>query len=133
MTDPQASLFCLIGITISLFIIFTVYIFARFSYHISQDYLRLRQRVLIFIPFSSFKIKTKKIKEVRRFNFKKDILRGGVIYGNVFRKKGVMIILKSWSIRGKRIFITPENPDKFIEEMNSIIHSNSQITPADAQ
>ncbi len=131
MSDFQGSL---IVITIGLVIFFTFFVFARFSYEISHDYLRMRQRILIYIPFSFFRIKTKNIQEVRRFDFKKDVLslRGFFIFGNLFRKKGVMIILRRWSFRGRRIFISPENPDRFIKEMSSIICSNFNITSKDS-
>lgn len=121
-----------IFLTISLIIFLTVFVFARFSYEISQDYLRMRQQIFIYIPFSFCKIKTKNIREVRRCDFKKDLLKGGYIFGNLFRKKGVMIILRRWSFRGKRIFISPENPERFIEQMNSIIRLNSHMNSTGA-
>ncbi len=118
MSDFQGAL---IVITMSLVVFLTVYVFASFSYQISQDRLKMKRRILVYIPVNCCKIKIKNIQEVRRFDLRKDLPRGGYIFGNLFRKKGVIIILKRWSLFGKRMFISPENPEKFIEQINNIM------------
>jgi hypothetical protein len=85
----------------------------------------MRWRILVYIPFSFSKIKIGNIQEIRRFDFRKDFFRGGYIFGNLIRRKGVIIVLRKRSLLRKRIFITPENPEKFIEQINDIIKTTS--------
>jgi hypothetical protein len=106
--------------TITLVIFLTAYFFASFSYKISGNYLKMQWRILIYIPFNFFKIKLENIQEVKKSDLKRDLFSGALIFGNLFRRKGVIIVLKKRSLFRKRIFITPENPDKFIEEIDKI-------------
>jgi hypothetical protein len=85
----------------------------------------MQWRILVCIPFSFSKIKIENIQEIRRFDFKKDFFRGAYIFGNLIRRRGVIIVLKKRSLLRKRIFITPENPDKFIEQVGNIIKTTS--------
>jgi hypothetical protein len=85
----------------------------------------MQWRILVYIPFSFSKIKIENIQEIRRFDFRKDFFRGGYIFGNLIRKKGVIIVLKKRSLLRKRIFVTPQNPENFIEQINNIIRTTS--------
>ena len=69
--------------TISLVIFLTVYFFASFSYKISGNYLKMQQRILIYIPFYFFKIKIENIQEVKRSDLKRDLFSGALIFGNL--------------------------------------------------
>ena len=111
--------------TIGLVIFLAVYVFARFSYKISGNYLKMQQRILIYIPFSFFKIKIENIQEVRRSDLKRDLFSGALVFGNLFRRKGVIIVLKKRALFRKKIFVSPENPEKFIEQINNIIRTTS--------
>ena len=48
----------------------------------------------------------------------KDIFAGGDIWGNLFIKKGVIIKLKKGVV--KIIYITPDYPNKFIEQVKNV-------------
>lgn len=114
-----------IGFIITLVILLTVYVFASFSYKISGDYLKFQRRILIYIPFTFFKINIQNIQEVKRSNLMRAFFSGALFFGNLFRRRGVIIVLKKRSLFRKRIFITPENPDKFMEQINNIIRTTS--------
>ncbi len=85
--------------------------------------MKIQRRILVYIPVNFCKIKIENIREIRRFDPRKDLLKGLNIFGNLFRKKGVIIILKRWSwlVGWNRIFVSPEDPEKFIEQMNNIM------------
>jgi len=87
--------------------------------------LKMQQRILIYIPFSFFKIKIENIQEVRRSDLKRDLFSGALVFGNLFRRKGVIIVLKKRALFRKKIFVSPENPEKFIEQINNIIRTTS--------
>ena len=97
-------------------IIFSLlYVFSGFSYEIVEGKLSIKWTVLKYIPFGSKRVPISSIQDVRRFEFKKDILRGAYIGGNLFIKDGVLLILKEGVF--KRVYITPDNPDDFIVNM----------------
>ncbi len=116
-----------IVLSISLAVLLVVYVFASFSYNISEDYLKMRRRILIYVPFSFLTIRIENIEEVRGFDLKKDLLTAVLIFGNVFRRKGVIVVLKRRFPFWKKIFITPENPQKFIEQINRLTALNPRI------
>jgi hypothetical protein len=98
-----------------------LYVFSTFTCRISENSVVMQWHVLKCVPFASRKIGIEDIQEAREFEFRRDMLRGAVIFGNLFVKKGVIITLKprSWRLQfTERIFVTPENPDTFIEEVN---------------
>lgn len=115
--------------TISLVIFLTVYFFASFSYKISGNYLKMQQRILIYIPFYFFKIKIENIQEVKRSDLKRDLFSGALIFGNLFRRKGVIIVLKRRFLFRKKIFITLKNSQKFIEQINNIKERGIGVNP----
>lgn len=106
-----------IGCCIFLIIYSIIYIFSTFSYQISDDFIYIKWKILRYIPFNSHKIGLNQIETIRTFIFKKDILAGGDIWGNPFIKKGVIIKLEKGLI--KNIYITPDNPKKFIEQVKN--------------
>lgn len=89
-----------------------LYLFSSFSYQISEDSIVIQWKLLKYVPFNSRKIDIGNVREVRRFEFKKDILFGANLWGNLFTKEGVIVILKQGFF--KRVYLTPEEPDKFI-------------------
>jgi hypothetical protein len=81
----------------------------------------MQWHILKYIPFGSRNIKLENIKEARRFKLKDD-LGGGDIFGNVFTKRIVIIILKKGRFF-RKMFITPDESDFFIEQINKAISS----------
>ena len=108
--------------SISILIFSILFIFPTVTYEILEDSIKMKWKVFKFILIGSRTIKITNIQEIRKFIFKKDILPGGYIWGNLLIKKGVIIVLNKRLIRFsffKRIFITPKNPDEFIKEINN--------------
>lgn len=102
-------------------ILFSIlYLFSSFSYQISEDSIVIQWKLLKYVPFNSRKIDINNVREVRRFGFKKDILFGANIWGNLFTKEGVIIILNEGFFR--RVYLTPEEPDKFIAKVGAKIN-----------
>lgn len=114
MSDIQPTVLVII-LGVSIFLI--LYIFSSFSYKISEKTLIMQWRILGYIPFSSREIKMENIQEARRFELKNDLWSGADIFGNLF-KKGVILKLPGRFFFMKKIFITPDDPDRFIAEIN---------------
>jgi hypothetical protein len=102
-------------VIIGLFLFLILYVFPTYSYVISGDSIYVKHKILKYVPFRSKKIIIKKIDTVRDFDFKKDIFSGGDIWGNLFIKRGVIIKCKKGFF--KNIYVTPENPHQFIEQV----------------
>ena len=115
MSDYQATA---IVLTTAVVIFSILYVFSDFTYTISDGTLKMKWSILKFVFFGSRKVNIDNINEVKLFDFRKDILKGYDVFGNLLIKKGVVIILKKRSMLLKRIYITPGNPDKFIEQIN---------------
>lgn len=96
-----------------------LYLFSSFSYQISQDSIVIQWKLLKYVPFNSRTIDISNVRQIRRFELKKDILFGANIWGNLFTKEGVIIILKEGFF--KRVYLTPEEADKFIAEVEGRI------------
>jgi len=96
---------------------FAYYLFGRFSYELHDQVLVVRRKILYFIPYGFRRIPISSIREIRRFGGWKDVLRGADMFGNLFLREGVIIILKDGIFR--RIFITPEKPDEFIKRVET--------------
>ncbi len=115
------DLILLVGIIIGLAIFSMFNTFSNFTYEVKDGYIRIRWKVLKYIPFRSIDIKISDIQETRPFVFEKDILAGARVWGKLFIKSGVVLVLKRRSIRywfANRIYITPDNPDEFIAEIS---------------
>ena len=110
--------YTIVIIAIALAIFLILYVFSSFSYKISEDFLIMQWRILKFVPFTSKKIRLADIQEARRFKLKEDLLSGGYIFGNLLTKKGVILILRKRAFFVKKIFITPDKPDTFLEQIN---------------
>jgi hypothetical protein len=108
----------IIGILIVLVIFSGLYIFSTFKYEMSGKDLIIEWRLLKYIPFNSRKIDVDNIQTIRKFIFKKDTLYPTDIWGNLFIKKGFIVILKKGFI--KRVYITPDNPDLFVGKIKRI-------------
>jgi hypothetical protein len=90
-----------------------LYVFASFSYELVDGCLVLRRKILAIIPFGCRRIPVSMIIEIRKFGAKRDWLRGAEIYGKLFLRPGVLIMLRKGFCR--RIYVTPSEPDNFIE------------------
>jgi hypothetical protein len=73
----------------------------------------MQRKILGIIPFGRRSIPVAMIMEIRKFGAKWDWLRGAEIYGKLFLRPGVLIILRKGFCR--RLYITPSEPDDFIE------------------
>ncbi len=106
---------------ISLFLAY--FVFGRFSYEICDDTFVVKRKLFFFIPFGKKKIPFANIQEIRPLNGFWDALRGAEVYGNLFLRRGVLVVLK----RGffKRLFITPPN----LKELTDCIFVNLTRQP----
>lgn len=107
-----------IGILIVLIIFSGLYVFSTFKYETSGKDLIVKWRLLKNIPFNSRKIDIDNIQTIKKFTFKKDMLHPTDIWGNLFIKKGFIVILKKGFM--KRVYITPDNTDLFVEKIKRI-------------
>ncbi len=116
----------MIVIFISVMYILIVFIFSSFSYDIIQTSIKMKWKILKYVLIGSRTVQIENIQEVRSFIFKKDVFPGGYIFGNVLSKKCVVLVLRKRVFLMKKIFITPINPDDFIERVNNLlkIHEN---------
>jgi hypothetical protein len=91
------------------------YVFGKYPYQIDGNALVVRRRAFGFVPFGRRRISFEMIQDVRRFRWRDDWFRGADIYGSLFIRPGSIIILKSgmW----KRVYITPQDPDAFIDSV----------------
>ncbi len=114
------DLILLVGIIIGLTIFSIFNTFSNFTYEVKDGYIRIRWRALKYIPFRSIDVSISDIQEARPFVFEKDILAGARVWGKLFIKPGVVLVLKRRSIRywfANRIYITPDNPNELITEI----------------
>ena len=73
-------------------------------------------KLLKYIPFNSRKINIDNIQTIKKFKFKEDMLYPTDIWGNLFIKKGFIVILKEGFI--KRVYMTPDNPAVFVDKIS---------------
>ena len=115
---------------ISFIYIFILFIFSNFTYDILETSIKMKWKILKFILIGSRTIKIENIREVKKIILKKDLFSGGYIYGNVLKilkKNGVVIILKKRMFLIKKFFISPQNPDEFIEQLNKKIEMHLRL------
>ena len=110
----------LIFISICIFTFMILYVVSTFSYSVSDNCIVMRWYILKYLPFGYRKIPLSTINEVKSFEFS-DFVRGGYIFGNIFTKKGVTIVLTKKFYFTNRIFITPSKSDMFIGQINSLL------------
>jgi len=97
------------------FIVF--YVFSRVSYDVDDNFIKIHRRVLKYFSAGSILIELGSIEDIRIYRARDDFLSPWLIWGNVFIRKGVMIILKRRRFIYKKIFITPSDPDDFISQV----------------
>ena len=107
-----------------------LYVLPSFSYEIGKDFLRMKMKIFRYVPFDFWKIRIDDIQEARRSEAKLDLLKEGVIFGNLFARRGIILILKKSALRflyRRKVWITPENPEEFLAEIESRVKmANSQ-------
>jgi len=108
----------IVGILITLVLFSVLYVFSTFKYEVFGKDLTIRWKLLKYIPFNSRKIHVDNIQTINKFIFKKDTLYPTDIWGNLFIKKGFIVILEKGFI--KRIYITPDNPDLLVDKIRRI-------------
>jgi len=106
--------------TVCLFLAF--YVFGTFTSEIGHGCLILNRKIFRVIPFGRRSVQLSYITEVRRFDLRRDWFRGAEVFGNLFWRPGVLIILKKGFCR--RIYLTPSEPDSFIKllQMGAEVH-----------
>lgn len=97
-----------------------LYVYSTFSYDFNNGYIDIKWRLIKVIPFNR---KTIRIENISDITFNKNIT-GVAIWGNLIRKKGVIIKLNKGII--KNIYITPDNPDDFIKQVKSKIRQEKK-------
>jgi hypothetical protein len=78
----------------------------------------MRWYILKYLPFGYLKIPLSNIKEIKPFKLKY-LIRGGYVFGNIFTKRGVTLVLTKKIYFTNNIFITPSEPDIFINKINA--------------
>lgn len=116
MNYSDLQLFILIVVVMFMIL----YIFATFSYQIKNNYLLIKWKILGVIPFISKKIKVEEIENVRKFELNKDLFSSTLVLGNLFFKQGVILVFKKGNSKF-RIYLTPDEIEKFIAKINNVI------------
>jgi hypothetical protein len=111
-------------IVILLFLIY--YVFGKFAYKVQNRHIIVQRTILGILPFGTRSIPFSEIKDIRRYGRKGDWVRGADVYGNLFWKPAVLIILKNGFFR--RVFITPSSTDEFIKNARLQIEMTQQIS-----
>ncbi len=96
-----------------------VYVFARFSYEISDDAVMMTWHILRWMPIITGRVPFDIIKQARPGHWLSGF--GGNSVGNIYRRRGVWLELKRRALPlhfRKRIYITPKDPDAFAAEIN---------------
>jgi len=109
--------YTVVVVTVAFLIVMALYVCSSFSYVISNNTLKMDWRILKYVRFASREINIDNIQEVRRFRLKQDLFGGGYVFGNLFIKAGVIIILKRRLLFCSKVYITPKEPDIFIEQI----------------
>jgi hypothetical protein len=113
MTDRQTILL-LLAVFAGMMLVW--YVFARFSYEIGERNVKMTWRILCCLPILTATVELDTIREARCGMF-----CGGSIFGNIFRRRGVLLELRRTTLSNRfwrRVYITPEHPDAFAAEVN---------------
>ncbi len=114
----QAYPLLILGLS-GIVLVFIFYVFSRFDYTVSPGTLRIKGRMLRSIPFKSRTVKIAEIDEIRNFELRDGILGNCQVLGNLFFKKGLIIVLKNRSFFIRKIYVTPNDTDEFLKLINA--------------
>jgi len=120
MSDLQATL---VVFSIGAIAVLVLYVFSSFRWEIVENTLFIKWGILKYIPLVRRKISVKDIQEARRFELRRDVW-GGYVFG-VFRRGMVVLVLRRRLLGfgfAKKVFFTPDDPDKFLEELRTKAH-----------
>ena len=95
-----------------------LYVFASFTYTVSDGQLILRWKILKYVPFNSYRIDFDDIEEARMYRFPEDFISLDDIWGTLIRNRNNRVILLTKRRLTKKIYVTPENPNEFIKLIN---------------
>jgi hypothetical protein len=128
-----APLFVLVPI--AYFVIF--YPLAVFRYLIAETALQMEWIVLGFIRVSRRQFGLKQVADVSTTSFLRCLWegKGFHVFGNVFARRGVAIVLKKgvlWTSFGKTIYVTPRDPEAFVEQLSVALQSASKTAEEEA-
>ena len=104
-------------VSVAIIFILVFYVTASFSYAVRDTDIKMNRKILKWIPISGWRIRLDRVKEVRRFDARTDLV-GGEIFGNVLSKRVVTLVVDR-RFGFKRIFITPNEPELFIEQIRN--------------
>jgi hypothetical protein len=103
--------------SVAIVFILVFYVTANFSYAVRDGDIQMKWRILKWIPINRWRIRLDRVKEVRRFDARQDLV-GGEIFGNILSKRVVTLVVDR-RFGFKRIFITPNEPELFIEQIRN--------------
>ena len=112
-----AAIIAILGFAVILTAAF--YLFGSFTYDFSQDAVVVKRKIFFGIPYGQRTIRFVEIIEVRRFGNSRDWLLGAQVFGRLFFRPGVIVVTKRGLIR--RIYLTPQQPDEFIQGLREAI------------
>jgi len=98
------------------------YPLATFRYRIAEGAIEMEWIVLGFIRISRKRFDLEEIENAGTTTFLQCLwaARGFHVFGNIFARRGVAIILKKrvlWTSFGKTIYVTPRDPESFISQV----------------
>jgi len=102
------------------------YPLATFRYTIAEGVIEMEWIVLGFIRISRKRFDLERVESAGTTTFLRCLWpgRGFHVFGNIFARQGVALILKRgvlWSSFGKIIYVTPRDPESFISQVRSAI------------
>jgi hypothetical protein len=123
VTTGHLPLFLLVGMAVTYLILalyFAYWVFARYAYEISEDTLSMRRWVFGSIPGGRLVIPLHSVAGVRRAASMDTSLLTACVFGQLYSTRGILLILRRPYLRVFRsIYITPESPSAFIEQMRA--------------
>ena len=116
----------ILGSGLSVIYVLFFYPLAIFRYRIAGGAIEMDWTVFGFIPVSRKRFDLEQVESAGNTTFLRCLWtgRGFHVFGNIFARRGVAIILKRgvvWTSFGKTIYVTPRDPEAFISQVRSAI------------
>lgn len=105
-----------------------LYPLAIFRYRIAERAIEMEWIVLGFIRVSRRWFELDQVADVAMASFLRCLWagKGFHVFGNVFARRGVAIVLRKgvlWTSFGKIIYVTPRDPEAFVEQLRAALES----------
>ena len=106
------------------------YPLATFRYRVADRTIEVQWIVLGFIPVSRRKIGLDQVEGMTVTPFLRCLWsgKGFHVFGNVFARRGVAILLKKgvlWTSFGKTVYVTPRDPGAFMAEVATALEASA--------